>query len=1033
MWLSDTSVKRPVFASVISMLLVGFGVLSFQSLQVREYPDIQSPTLSITATYPGASAAVIETQVTQILEDSISGIEGIESLRSSSIDGRSSINIAFDLTRNIDEAANDVRDRVSRSQRALPEELDAITIAKQDSDATPVVFVTVTSENLEPTELRDFVDRFVVDQFSVLPGVSQINVFGPGRPSVRIWLDRLEMAARGLTVTDIEAALRRENLELPAGRVDSVDREFPVRVSRGYTTPEDFQQLVIQRGADGQLIRLAEVALVELGPEDIRSTFLINGQSSVALGITKQSTANTVEVIAGVHETIERLNNDLPEGMIVGTAADSSVFINSAIKSVYQTILITTGLVGLVIYLFLGSYRAMIIPLVTVPVCLISSFIALNALGYSINLITLLALVLAIGLVVDDSIVVLENIHRRIEKGEPPLLAAFKGTRQVGFAVIATTAVVVAVFTPIMFLTDNIGLIFSELAVAVCAAVIFSSVLALSLAPMLCSKLLKPAGHNATWLSRKTDYFFNWLGDRYQDGLTRVLKKSWLAVPLIVFVFFMVGLLFANLPSEYAPQEDQRMFIASTIAPESTSYTKMLSRLPELVAPVLPYAESGDVTGYLQRVPSFFNPAPNAALTVVVLAPLTESDVETTEVMQNLVRQWNQLPDLRTFAFMRQGLSRNSGQQIEFVLQGLNYDELVEWRDIVLLAAEDYPGIARLDSDLKETQSQVIVDIDRDRAAALGVSAQAVGQTLQTMMSEREVSTYVLDGEEYAVMMQAKNEQRASPDDLKNIFVRSSSGQLIPLSNLIEIRNEAGIASLNRYNRLRAVTLSGSVEPGYSLGDALTFLETVADEQLPATAAVDYKGQSLEYKESTSQIWLTFGIAMMVLFFVMAAQFESFVHPLVILVTVPLAIAGALVGLHISGATLNIYSQIGIVMLIGIAAKNGILIVEFINQLRDLGRGFEQSIIEAARIRFRPVLMTTISTVAGSIPLILAVGPGSESRVVLGVVIFSGVSVASVFTLFLVPMVYNLMARNTGSPEAVAHELERLQDAQAAA
>ena len=1031
MWLSDTSVKRPVFASVISMLLVGFGVLSFQSLQVREYPDIQSPTLSITSTYPGASAAVIETQVTQALEDSVSGVEGIESLRSSSSDGRSSINITFDLSRDIDEAANDVRDRVSRIQNTLPEDLDAVTIAKQDSDATPIIFVTVSSTNLEPMELRDFVDRFILDQFSVVPGVSQVSVFGAGGPSVRVWLNRLELAARNLTVADIEGALRRENLELPAGRVDSVDREFPVRVSRGYSDPEDFRQLVVGRGQDGQLIRLAEVARVELGPEDFRTTFLMGGVSSTALGVTKQSTANTVEVIAGVHETIDRLNNSLPDDMSLATAADSSVFINSAIKGVYQTILITTLLVGIVIFLFLGSARAMIIPMITVPVCLVSSFIALNLLGYSINLITLLALVLAIGLVVDDAIVVLENIYRRIEKGEAPLLAAFKGTRQVGFAVIATTAVVVAVFTPIMFLTDNIGLIFSELAVTVCAAVIFSSVLALSLAPMLSSKLLRPAGNNSTKLSEQADRLFNWLAASYQNVLSRALNKSILAIPFLAFAFFMVGLLFSNLPTEYAPPEDQRIFIANVVAPESTSYNRMVSHLPALEAPMLPYVESGDIDKYVQRSPSFFSPASNSAIMFVALSPLDESDIGTAELMQGLVREWNQIPDLRVFAFMRQGLSRNTGQQIEFVLQGLDYDELAEWRDIILRETASYPGIARLDSDLRETQSQVLVDIDRDRAAALGVSAQSVGQTLQTMMSEREVTSYEVGGEEYPVILQAEDEQRASPEDLRNIFVRSSSGELIPLSNLIQVRNEAGIANLNRYNRLRSVTLSGSVEPGYSLGDALNFLESVVEEHLPGTAAVDYRGQSLEYKESSSAIWFTFGIAMMVLFFVMAAQFESFVHPLVILVTVPLAIAGALLGLHFAGATLNIYSQIGIVILIGIAAKNGILIVEFINQLRDLGRSFDEAILEAARIRLRPVLMTTISTIAGSVPLIMASGPGSESRVVLGVVIFSGVGVASIFTLFLVPMIYRLLAKNTGSPEAISKELETLQQAQA--
>lgn len=1027
MWLSDTSVKRPVFASVISMLLVGFGVLSFQSLQVREYPDISAATLSIIADYPGASAAVIETQVTQILEDAISGIEGIESLRSSSVDGRSSINISFDLDRDVDEAANDVRDRVARTQRRLPEELDSINIAKQDSDANPVVYLTVRSANLEPIELRDLVDRFVVDQFSVLPGVSQVQVNGAGRPSIRVWLDRLKMAARGLTVTDIEAALRRENLELPAGRVDSVDREFPVRVSRGYSSPEDFQKLVVKQGEDGQLIRLSEVAQVERGAENLRDIFLTNGETSVSMGVVKQSTANTVEVLAEVTETMERLNGSLPAGMTIRKTTDSSVFINSAIKSVYTTIGITTLLVGLVIYLFLGSFRAMIIPMITVPVCLIASFIALNVLGYSINLITLLALVLSIGLVVDDSIVVLENVYRRIEKGEPPLLAAFKGTRQVGFAVIATTAVVVAVFTPILFLTDNIGLIFSELAVAVCAAVIFSSVLALSLAPMLCSKLLRPAGQNATKLTVYVDRVFQWVSRGYTTALTRVLDTSWLAIPIVVFVFFLVGVLFSNLPAEYAPQEDQRIFITRISAPEGTSFDKMVSKLDALQAPVRPYFEEGHVSTYLQRVPAFNSVTPNGGIMVVSLVPWDESDLQTEDVMRDLVGKWNQIPDLRAFGFMRQGLSRGSNQPIQFVLQGLDYNQLAEWRDIVLERAAEYPGIARLDSDLKETQSQVIVDIDKDRAAALGISALAVGQTLQTMMSEREVSNYVLDGEEYAVMMQARDEQRASPEDLRNIFVRSAAGDLIPLSNLISVRNEAGIASLNRYNRLRSVTLSGSLAPGYSLGDALEFLESVAENDLPGTAAVDYRGQSLEYKNSSNQIWLTFGIAMLVLFLVMAAQFESFVHPLVIMFTVPLAIGGALIGLHLSGSTLNIYSQIGIVMLIGIAAKNGILIVEFINQLRDAGHAFNEAIIEAARIRFRPVVMTTLSTVMGSIPLIMATGPGSESRFVLGIVVFFGVSIASVFTLFIVPMVYKLLARNTGSPDAVSHQLEELQ------
>lgn len=1025
MLLSDISVKRPVFAAVISMLLVAFGVLSYQSLQVREYPDVTSPVLSVSASYPGASAAVMETQVTQVLEDAISGIEGIKTINSRSNDGSSRINIEFDLHRDIDEAANDVRDRVSRTQRELPDEVLNISIRKQDSDASPIVWLSISSPNLPPLELRDYVDRYLRDQFAILPGVSQVSVGGVGAPAIRIWLDRLELAARGLTVTDVENALRRENLELPAGRLDSDAREFPVRVERGYTTEEDFERLVIATGDDGHLIRLSEVAQIERGAEDLRDLRLTNGATSVSMSVTKQSTANTVEVMAAVNETIDRLNNELPAGMHIERSSDASVFINAAIDSVYTTIIITTLLVGLVIYLFLGSFRTMIIPMITVPVCLIASFIVLNALGMSVNLITLLALVLSIGLVVDDSIVVLENVHRRIEDGEPPLVAAFRGTRQVGFAVIATTAVVVAVFTPILFLTDQVGLLFAELAATVCAAVIFSSVLALSLAPMLCSKVLK-AHHGER--EPMVDRVFNWLGDRYEDAIRGLLPVSWIAFPTILFVGFSVFILSGLVEREFAPQEDQRVFFANISAPEGTSFTRMASKVDDILDPILPLYESGDIDSYTVSIPSWFSPSPNAAIVMVTLAPWGESDLDTESTMWGLVGQWNQIPDLRSWAFMRSGLSGGSGTQIQFVLQGTDFESLARYRDIVLAAAADYPGITDLDSDLRETQSQVIVEVDKERAAALGISAQAVGRTLQTMMSEREVSTYEVGGEEYSIIMQARDDQRASPEDLRNIFVRSeSTRELVPLSNLISIRNEAGIGTINRYNRLRAVTLSGSVAPGYSLGDALDFLNQVVDQQLPAGVKVDYKGESLEYQDASNQIYFTFGIALLVLFFVMAAQFESFVHPVVILFTVPLAVAGAFLGMFVSGASFNIYSQIGVIMLIGIASKNGILIVEFINQIRDEGVEFRDAIVKACRIRFRPVVMTTMSTIMGSIPLLLAGGPGSESRFVLGVVIFSGVSIASVLTLFLVPLVYERLARNTGSPNAVAHELERLQ------
>lgn len=1028
MWLSDISVKRPVFATVIAMLLVAFGSLAFNDLAVREYPDISAPIVTVEVDYPGASAEVVESRITQILERQVSGIEGAKAIESRSSDGRASISVEFSLERDIDEAANDVRDRVSRVARRLPDDVEAPVIAKQDADAQPIVYLNLESPNMNAMELTDYAERYIRDRLAVVPGVSQVNVNGIGRPSMRIWLDRVALAARNLTVADIEGALRRENVELPAGRVDSTEREFQVRLARNYTTAEEFRNLVITQGADGHLIRLGEVADVEIGPRNTRTIFRTNGKNSVGFGIVKQSKANTVEVISGLDQEMARISNQLPPGMALAKSSDDSLFIRAAIRAVYVTISITTVLVGLVILGFLGSFRAMIIPVTTIPVCLISAFIVLDMVGFSINLVTLLALVICIGLVVDDSIVVLENVHRRIERGESPLLASYKGTRQVAFAVIATTAVLVAVFAPIAFLKDNIGRIFAELAVTVCAAVIFSSILALSLAPMMCSKLLRPATHQKKSM-RILDRGFDRLAGAYQRGLEASLRMPAAIVILMVLIAGGAWSLFQAMPEEYAPQEDQGIFFAIVRAAEGTSVDHMAVQMEKLEAPLLPLIESGDVQRALVRAPSWGGTAPSGGVVIVTMAPWGEREISTADARIRMMRAWSQIPEVSAFTFMRSGISRHGGgQPVQFVLGGTDYEELAEWRDLILRRAAENPGLTRIDSDLKETQPQLLVRIDKDRAAALGVSVQDVGNTLKTMMSEQVVTTYVVDGEEYDVVVQGKEEQRATATDLENIYVRSNrSGELIPLSNLVITEDTAGAGVMNRYNRLRAVTISATPAPGYALSDALEFLEDVVRSELPATARISYKGESLEYKESAGATYFTFGIALLVVFLVLAAQFESFVHPLIIMVTVPLALAGGLVGLTLAGKTLNIYSQIGVLILIGIAAKNGVLIVEFINQLRDAGVEFGEAIIRGARIRFRPIVMTTASTLMGSIPLILATGPGSESRSTLGIVMFSGVAFAAIFTLFVVPVFYSLFARSTGTPEAVARELEELQ------
>ncbi|MBN1238919.1 MAG: efflux RND transporter permease subunit [Gammaproteobacteria bacterium] len=1026
MWLSDISVKRPVFATVLSLILVSFGILSFRDLTVRESPDVVPPVVQVQTSYPGASAEIVETRITQVLEGELSGIEGVKTIRSTSRDGQANVTIEFLLDRDLDEAANDVRDRVSRVLRRLPEDADPPSVSKSDSDTQPIMWLTLTSDTMSMMELTDYMERYIIDRFATIPGVSQINVFGAGGPSMRIWLDRHALAARGLTVTDIENALRAENLELPAGRIESRARNFQVRIARNYQTAEDFRRLVLLEGDDGHLVRLGEVAEVEVGPRETQRFFRTNGATTTGFGVVKQSTANTVEVLDGVKAEVERVNADLPEGMSLITSGDDSIYIRAAINAVYETIIVTTVLVGFVIFVFLGNLRAMLIPLVTIPVCLISSFTALALFGYSINLVTLLALVLCIGLVVDDSIVVLENAHRRIEDGEPPLLAAFNGTRQVAFAIMASTAVLVSVFAPVAFLKDNIGRIFAELAVTIAAAVIFSLILALSLTPMLCSKLLHSSATENP-LTHKLDAAFTWLADRYERALGYSLRLPWLSVLASIGLGAGAYWLLQEVPREYAPEEDQGQFTAQLQAPEGMGFEQMAEAGMKAESYMEPYFENGVIQRGVVAVPGWGNAA---GIVNVTLKPWDERTISTQDLLQELNTGWAEIPEVRIIAFMRGGGGGGGGggQPVQIVLGGPTYEELARWRDIIIDRASENPGLMRIDSDLKETQPQVLVRVDTDRAASLGVSARSIGQTLQTMMSERQVTTYVVDGEEYDVVLQAKPEHRATYSDLTNIFVRSErSGQLIPLTNLVRLEGMAGPSELNRYDRLRAVTISASLAPGYTLGDALDYLEGIVRSELPATAQLDYRGESLEFKEASGSLFFIFGVALFVVFLVLAAQFESFVHPLVIMVTVPLAVAGGLLGLWLMGMTLNIYSQIGIIMLVGIAAKNGVLIVEFINQLRDDGREFTAAVMEAGRIRFRPVVMTAFSTIMGAVPLILSTGPGAESRTTLGIVIFFGVSIATIFTLFVVPAFYHLFARRTGSPGEVASRLEAMQ------
>jgi multidrug efflux pump len=1022
MQLSDISVKRPVFAAVMAMLIAVIGVVGFFSLPVREYPAVDPPIVSVDTTYVGAAANVVETRVTQVLEDRLSGLEGLQTITSRSRDGRSSISLEFRPGRSVDEAANDVRDRVGAAARDLPVEVEPPTVRKVDADASPIMFFVISRPGWDRVQLSDYIDRNVADSFANIDGVARVFIGGEARPAMRVWMQPERLAAFGMTPADVEQALRTQNVELPAGRLESETQNVTLRVDRPFTTARDFESLVVGRGADGYLVRLGDVSRVEEGPENPYSAFRLNGEPAIGMGVVRQSGANTLAVAEAAKRLADQIRPNLPPGMEIVVGSDESLFIDRAIDRVYQTLGEAALLVIAVIWLFLGSWRATLIPAVTVPLCLLAAFAVIWMLGFSINLLTLLALVLCIGIVVDDTIVVLENVYHRIEAGDPPLKAAYEGTRQVGFAIVSTTLVVCAVFVPVMFIAGQTGLLFRELAAAMIGAIAFSGFLALSLAPMLCSKLLRnqQRGRFASWVDDR----FRSLEGGYSGTLDKVLRKPLFPGIAVLVMLAGAGFLFTTLQSELTPDEDVGILMASLSAPEGTGFDEMDRYMLDAQGHLLPLIDEGSVRAIITRTPGGWGGGDdyNSGNFILFLKPWEERDETTQEVVGQVNRILARLPAVRGNASMRSGLG-GRGQPINFVIAGSSYADLAIARDRIIAAAADNPGIVNLDSDYKETKPQLHIAVDTARAGDMGVSVAAVSQALQSLLGSRRVSTYVDRGEEYQVVVQAEAGARATESNLASIHVRSRTGALIPLSNLVTLSESAGARDLGRHNRMRAIGLSGGLADGYSLGEALEFLEQRAAAS-PEVTAVGYRGQSQAFKESSGSIWLVFGLTILIVYLILAAQFESFVHPAVIITTVPLAVAGGVIGLAVMGQSLNLYSQIGIVMLVGLAAKNGILIVEFANQLRDQGRDIAAAIREASARRLRPVLMTSIATVAGAMPLVLAGGAGAAARTAIGVVIVFGVSISAFITLFLIPFLYSRLARFTGSPLAVTRTLE---------
>lgn len=1029
MILSDISVKRPVFAAVISLLLVAFGLVSFERLSLREYPDIDPPIVTVEVNYPGAPANIVETRITELVEERISGIKGIESIESSSSDGRSSVTIEFSIERDIDAAANDVRDRVSGIADKLPEESDPPEVQKVDGNDEVILWQNLASDRMSVPELTDYANRYLVDQYATVNGVARVRVGGGMSYVMRIWLDRKALAAHDLSISDIESALRSENIELPAGSLESDTRLFQARVDRMFKKPDDFANLVLKSGDNGYLVRLGDVARVELGVSEDRTFFRGNGVPMVGIGIIKQSTANTIDVARGVKKLTTKLNKSLPEGMSIEQSYDSSIFIEASIREVYYTLLIAILCVIVVIYLFLGSWRATLVPAVAVPVSIIATFTVIYALGFSINILTLLALVLAIGLVVDDAIVMLENIVRRTrESGETPLVAAYNGAREVGFAVIATTLVLISVFVPITFLQGDIGRLFTEFALTISAAVGFSSLIALTLSPVLASIVLKPySQEDENWLLRKIESGLVGVRGIYMKMLDFLIQKPWITVLAFVALLVVTLWIFPGVKREFVPKEDRGAFFVMVKGPEGATYAYMNQYMSEIEKRMQAYVKRGEIDRVLVRTPRGFGNISNfnSGMVICILDDWSERR-SAWAIMDEVRKKLSDLPGVRAFPVMRQGIGGRTEKPVQFVLGGSTYEELAEWRDILFEAVdESNPGLLGLDSDYKETRPQIDFIVDYDRAATLGVTVEEIGTTLETIMGGKQITTYIDRGEEYDVIVEGERSRQRSFGDIENIHVRSQrSGALIPLSNLVSIREYGAAETLPRYNRIRSVTLEANLAENLRLGEALEYLTSVAKEHLPDTAVVDFKGQSRDFMESASSILFVFLLGVIVVYLVLAAQFESFIHPFVIMLTVPLAMGGGLSGLYLFDGSLNIYSQIALIILVGLSAKNGILIVEFANQLRDRGEAFDDALLHASQVRFRPIVMTGLTTIAGAIPLILSFGAGSETRSVIGIVVLTGVGAATLFTLFIVPVAYRLFARGTSTPGRVAKQLE---------
>ena len=1027
MFLTDLSIKRPVVSMVMSIVMVMFGILVFFEIPTNELPDIDRPVVSVQTDYKGASAQVIDTQITQKIEDFIGGTPGLVSIDSMSEDERSRIDMTFKDNLDIDDVANDVRSAISRVVDNLPKEASAPEIFKQSAGFRTTMWLSFSSDFMSDLELTDFADRYLVDYFSTVEGVGRVRLGGERELSVRVWLDPLSLAARNLTTQDVEQVLNSENLEFPAGRIESKDVDLSIKLENAYENLDSYKKLPLKRAIDGSVTTLEDVSRIEFGPVSTRTLFKGNGKKVVGIGIYQNSDANTIAVATAVKKKIKEIQSSIPDGSTLEVSFDRSNYVSNAIKEVYKTLFVALILVTLIIYLFLGNIRALIVPIVALPVSLISTFLAIYFFDFSINLFTLMALVLAIGIVVDDAIVMLENIYRRVEKGESSLVAAYKGSRQVSFAIIATTLVLVAVFIPLIFIEGLAGVLYAETAVTLSFAVIISSFVALSLSPMIASKVLD-AKSKRNKFTLKFEKKLNNFKDFYIYTLKYwMLKKKSIITFLISILILCIGL-FIYIPKQLIPKEDRGAFFVIVKAPQSSGFEFTSSKTQDIEKLLLPKVGQGEYRRLILRVPGFGKSSKqvNSAFIIVLLEDWKKRDRKGNRIMMESFREISKVPGVLSFPVMPQGIRTGGVEKpVQFVILGNTYDELIEWKEIIKREARKNNNLANIEDDFELNKPIINVKIDQKKASDLGVSTSEIGRTIETIFGSRSVTKFTKDGKEYSIILQGDIKNRNEPSSLNKVYVRSkNSGQLIALSNLVTI-NERGTAPfLSRYNRQKAVTISANIVGDYTLQNALSFLEKVVQENTP-NARIDFKGESEQLKEISFQIYVIFFLALVTAYLVMAAQFESFVHPFTIMLTVPLAIFGGIIGLLLVGSSINVYSQVALIILIGLATKNGILIVEFANQLRDEGKNQLTAILESSALRLRPILMTSISTIIGVLPLVISSGPGEASRLSVGITIFAGMIFSTFFTLYVVPIIYLLLGKNTKSINHIEKELEK--------